>query len=150
METFCRRLDSLKPGVKDKLCVMNDDKPSLFSITDILSGIYYKTEIPICFRLLPHQFNDGGLSIRESLFLACSTWKKGQRPVFIHSESLEVNEFGAPLSNKTSEYLKHRIPTFGLDVDVIIDSPAREDVCLKYRMDYKSLTPIVINKINRK
>lgn len=150
MDSFCNRLDSLKGSTRSKLCVMNDDKPSLFSVTDLLSGIYYKTEIPICFRLLSHQFNDGGLSIREALFLSCSTWKKGQRPIFIHSESSEVDQFGVPVSNKPSGYLKHRIPTFGLDVDVIIDSPLKEDSCLKYRMDYKSLPPIVINKISGK
>ena len=150
MDTFCERVGLLNPSVREKLCVMNDDKPSLFSVTDLLSGIYYKSGIPICFRLLPHQFNDGGLSIREALFLACSTWEKGQRPIFIHSESSDVNDFGVPVSNKTSDYLKHRIPTFGLDVDVIVDSPSREDSCLKYRMDYKSLPPIVINKIQGK
>ena len=150
MDTFCERVNLLNPSVREKLCVMNDDKPSLFSVTDLLSGIYYKSGIPICFRLLPHQFNDGGLSIREALFLACSTWEKGQRPIFIHSESSDVNDFGVPVSNKTSDYLKHRIPTFGLDVDVIVDSSSREDSCLKYRMDYKSLPPIVINKIQGK
>ena len=150
MDTFCERLNLLNPSVREKLCVMNDDKPSLFSVTDLLSGIYYKAGIPICFRLLPHQFNDGGLSIREALFLSCSTWEKGQRPIFIHSESSEVDDFGVPSSNKTADYLKHRIPTFGLDVDVIVDSSSREDSCLKYRMNYKSLPPIVINKIQGK
>jgi len=150
MDLFCERLSDLDQCVIDKLCVMNDDKPSLFSVTDLLSGIYYKAGIPICFRLLPHQFNDGGLSIREALFLSCSTWKAGQKPFFIHSESLECDEIGYPLTSKTSEYLKSRIPTFGLDIDVIIDSPAREDSCLKYRMDYRGLPPIVINKNSKK
>jgi UV DNA damage repair endonuclease len=150
MDLFCERTLSLGPDVISKMCVMNDDKPSLFSVTDLLSGIYYKTKIPICFRILPHQFNDGGLTIREALFLSCSTWKEGQKPVFIHSESSEVDESGLPLTSKPSEYLKHRIPTFGLDLDVIIDSPANEDSCLKYLMDYRSLPPIVINKNQKK
>ena len=146
MDLFCDRLSDLDKSVIDKLCVMNDDKPSLFSVTDLLSGIYYKVGIPICFRLLPHQFNDGGLSIREALFLSCSTWKAGQKPFFIHSESQDCDANGFSVSPKPSEYLNSRIPTFGLDIDVIIDSPAREDSCLKYRMDYRSLPPIVINK----
>lgn len=146
MDLFCERLSYLDRSVIDKLCVMNDDKPSLFSVTDLLSGIYYKVGIPICFRLLPHQFNDGGLSIREALFLSCSTWKTGQKPFFIHSESQDCDTNGFPLTPKSSEYLKNRIPTFGLDIDVIIDSPSREDSCLKYRMDYRGLPPIIINK----
>ena len=150
MDLFCERLSEMDNTVISKLCVVNDDKPSLFSVTDLLSGIYYRSNIPICFRLLPHQFNDGGLSIREALFLCCSTWKSGQKPVFIHSESCEYSEDGIPSTPKPSEYLKRRIPTFGLDIDVIIESPSREDSCLKYRMDHKSLPPIVINKNSKK
>lgn len=150
MDLFCERLSEMDNTVVSKLCVVNDDKPSLFSVTDLLSGIYYRSNIPICFRLLPHQFNDGGLSIREALFLSCSTWKAGHKPVFIHSESQECDAYGIPSIPKQSEYLKRRIPTFGLDIDVIIESPAREDACLKYRMDHKSLPPIVINKNSKK
>ena len=146
MDLFCERLSEMDNNVVSKLCVVNDDKPSLFSVTDLLSGIYYRSNIPICFRLLPHQFNDGGLSIREALFLSCSTWKPEQKPVFIHSESQECDELGIPTTIKTAEYLKNRIPTFGLDIDVIIESISKEDSCLKYRMDHKSLPPIVINK----
>jgi UV DNA damage repair endonuclease len=150
MDLFCERLKEMDNTIVSKLCVVNDDKPSLFSVTDLLSGIYYRSNIPICFRLLPHQFNDGGLTIREALFLSCSTWKPGQKPVFIHSESQECDDYGIPSTPKQSEYLKRRIPTFGLDIDVIIESPAREDACLKYRMDHKSLPPIVINKNSKK
>lgn len=148
MDVFCQRVLQLGKATISRLCVMNDDKPSLFSVTDLLSGVYYKTRIPICFRILPHQFNDGGLSIREALFLSCSTWGSEHKPIFIHSESSSVDEFGIPVDPKGSEYLKHRIPTFGLNLDVIIDSPAKEDACLKYRMDYKSLTPIIIGRKN--
>jgi UV DNA damage repair endonuclease len=150
MDLFCERLSEMDSSVVSKLCILNDDKPSLFSVTDLLSGIYYRANIPICFRLLPHQFNDGGLTIREALFLSCSTWKPGQKPVFIHSESQECDDNGIPATPKPTEYLKRRIPTFGLEIDVIIESPAKEDSCLKYRMDHKSLPPIVINKNTRK
>ena len=146
MKNFCERTKKLGKSSSSRLCVMNDDKPSLFSVTDLLSGVYYETGIPICFRILPHQFNDGGLSIREALFLSCSTWKSEHKPVFIHSEAKAVDGFGFPIDSKPSDYLFHRIPTFGLGIDIIIDSPAKEDSCLKYRMEHKSLPPIVINK----
>lgn len=148
MDVFCQRALQLGKSTLSRLCVMNDDKPSLFSVTDLLSGIYYRIKVPICFRVLPHQFNDGGLSIREALFLSCSTWDPGLKPIIIHSESILIDEFGLPLDPKSSDYLSHRIPTFGMNLDVIIDSPTREDSCLKYRMDYKSLPPIVIGRKN--
>lgn len=150
MDEFCKRLSLLESSVIPKLCIMNDDKPSLFSTTDLLSGIYYKVGIPICFRILPHQFNDGGLTIREALFLACSTWESGKKPIFLYSESSEYDKNGIPVNVISKEHLTKRIPTFGLDLDVIIDSSAKEDSCLKYRMEYKSLPPIIINKIDKK
>jgi len=150
MDEFCKRISLLDKDVVSKISVMNDDKPSLFSTTDLLSGVYYKCGVPICFRILPHQFNDGGLSIREALFLSCSTWNLERKPLIFYSESSETDKSGLSLTSKPSDLLSKRIPTFGLDIDIVIVSDIKEDVCLKYRMDYKSLPPVVINKINQK
>lgn len=150
MDRFCENVNSLDPKIIRKLAVCNDEKPSLFSVTDLLSGVFYSCKVPIVFRLLPHQFNTGGLSIREALFLAVSTWPVGTTPVFIHSESSEIDSNGVALSPAPSEYLKYRIPTFGLDIDVILDSPAEEKSCLQYRLELISLKPMVINKIEKK
>ena len=148
MNIFCDRVKKLNENTVSKICVVNDDRPSLFSVTDLLTGVYYKIGIPISFRFLPHQFNDGGLSIREALFLSCSTWERNKKPLIFYSESKNCDSNGIPETPHPSEYLTRRIPTFGLDIDVVVDSPAREDVCLKYRMDYKSLPPVVINRVN--
>jgi hypothetical protein len=43
-----------------------------------------------------------------------------------------------------------RIPTFGLDIDVIIDSPNREICYLEYLKSHRGLPPTVINKISKK
>jgi len=150
MKSFCDRVSLLDRSAASKLCVTNDEKPSLFSITDLLSGVYYEAGIPLCFRSLPHQFNDGGLSIREALFLASSTWKSGQRPFFIHAESEDVNEYGISLSPIPAMELSRRIPTFGLECDIIIDSPSGESAYLGYLKNYKSLPPVVINKVSKK
>jgi UV DNA damage repair endonuclease len=150
MSDFCSRVLLLDKKAKEKLVVMNDEKPSLFSITDLLSGVYYESGIPICFRFLPHQFNDGGLSIREALFLASSTWRIGTKPFFFYSESVEIDQNGKSLSPAPSSTLTRRIPTFGLDCDIIIDSPARENCYLNYLKSYRALPPIVINKSPKK
>jgi hypothetical protein len=150
MRSFCERISLLNKSTSNKLCVTNDEKPSLFSITDLLSGIYYESGIPLCFRSLPHQFNDGGLTFREALFLSCSTWKSNHKPFFIHAESKEINEHGISLSPVPSPSLTRRIPTFGLDCDVIIDSPRGESAYIDYMKAYKSLPPVVINKISKK
>ncbi len=150
MDRFCSNVGCLDKKVVRKIAVCNDEKPSLFSVTDLLSGVFYSSNLPIVFRFLPHQFNAGGLSIREALFLAVSTWPEGTTPVFIHSESSEVDSNGLSLSPVPSQFLKHRIPTFGLDIDIVLDSPAEYRACVKYKNELISLKPIVINKIDKK
>lgn len=150
MKEFCLMVSKLKKSTVQRLAVMNDEKPSLFSITDLLSGVYYETGIPLCFRILPHQFNDGGLSIREAMFLAASTWRVNTKPFFFHSEAADVDSNGKALSPNCANLLTMRIPTFGLDIDVIIDSPNRELCYLEYLKSHRGLPPTVINKISKK
>jgi UV DNA damage repair endonuclease len=92
MKSFCCRISELDSETVSKLTVTNDDKPSLFSVTDLLSGIYYETQIPITFRFIGHIFNNGGLTARESIFLSNSTWK-GKTPIFIHSVTMEIDAY---------------------------------------------------------
>jgi UV DNA damage endonuclease len=150
MKVFCSRAMDLDTDVKNKLIVTNDDKPSLFSVTDLLSGIYYETGIPIAFRFMGHVFNNGGLSIREAMFLSTSTWK-GEIPLFIHSESEEKDKDGNFISSLPSEYLNNRIPTFGLNLNIVLESTGKENSCIKYSKEYLSLGPIIFNrKIKKK
>jgi UV DNA damage repair endonuclease len=147
LSRFCSEVSSLPDEISSRLIVMNDEKPSLFSVTDLLSGVFYTTRTPICFRFLPHQFNNGGLTSREALFLSSSTWPAGIKPVFIHSEPESSDEFGVPSSPSPSEHLQHRIPTFNLETDIILDCGERDLACVKYMLENKSLKPMVINKI---
>lgn len=150
MERFCKELISLGKGIVSLVTVMNDEKPSLFSVTDLLSGVYYETKIPILFRFLSHSFNSGNLSYREAIFLSSSTWEDSGIPVVIHSESSEVDRDGFSLSPVPSDFLSYRIPTFGLCFDCVIDSGGGEISCLRYMSECSSLRPMVINKISRK
>lgn len=149
MERFNKEVMSLPMGIRKFLMVTNDDKPSLFSVTDLLSGVFYQISIPICFRTLPHFFNSGGLSLREALYLSCSTWPSGHKPIFIHSEPESIDENGFPLSTSTKEHLSHRIPVFSLDVDVVLESKNSRSSCIRYMSESRSLKPIVLNKITK-
>lgn len=150
MKIFCERLKKLDQNAFSKICVMNDDKPSLFSITDLLTGIYYEVGLPLCFRTLAHHFNHGGLSIREALYLASTTWSGNNKPLMIHSESKDISKDGIFLSPSISSELTMRIPTFGLQCEVLIETTGRELSYISYLKNYKSLPPIVINKISDK
>lgn len=144
---FCSEINSLPEFISSRLIVVNDEKPSLFSVTDLLSGVFYTTKTPICFRFLPHYFNDGGLTPREALFLSSSTWPVGEKPIFIYSESDSYDDFGFPSSSSPSKNLNFRIPTYNLEIDVVLDSTEKELSCVKYMKESRSLKPIVINRL---
>jgi UV DNA damage repair endonuclease len=146
LSRFCLEVESLPESISSRLIVVNDEKPSLFSVTDLLAGVFYTTKTPICFRFLPHQFNDGGLTSREALFLSSSTWPVGVKPLFIYSEAESTDDLGFPVSPTPSEYLGFRIPTFNLEIDVVLDSGGKDLTCTKYMQENKSLKPIVINR----
>lgn len=147
LSRFCSEINLLPENISSRLAVVNDEKPSLFSVTDLLAGVFYSTKTPICFRFLPHSFNDGGLSFREALFLSSSTWPVGIKPLFIYAESESIDEFGISSSPSPSEYLQFRIPTFNLEIDVILDSKGRDLSCVKYMNESRSLKPVVINRV---
>lgn len=148
LSRFCSEVSSLPPEISSKLVVVNDEKPSLFSVTDLLAGVFYTTKTPICFRFLPHYFNDGGLTAREALFLSSSTWPQGIKPIFIHSEPESTDSLGFPSSPSPSRFLNFRVPTFNLEIDFILDCKDRDEACVKYMLENKSLKPMVINRVS--
>jgi hypothetical protein len=85
MEDFCKKVESLfsTEDIK-RLAVVNDEKPSLFSVKDLLPGVFYKIKIPIVFRSTAYPTNQGNLTLNESLFLAASTWKRTVNPIFVY------------------------------------------------------------------
>jgi UV DNA damage repair endonuclease len=146
LQRFVREIKKVNLAARKMLVVTNDEKPSLFSVTDLLAGIYYECKLPICFRSLPHNFNSGGLTFREALFLSCSTWESSFKPVYIHSESSMIDDDGISKSPIPSDKLSYRIPIFGLDVDVLLDSNNSFATCIDYMAKSRILKPMVINK----
>lgn len=110
MEDFCSKISEyLEPVHIQHLAVVNDEKPSLFSVKDLLPGVFYQTKIPIVFRSTSYPTNQGNLTLNESLFLAASTWKRTINPIFIY------------LPGKTSLEEEQTRP-FGLELDVVFDN----------------------------
>lgn len=112
MERFCKVLEeNFNPNEIRRISVINDDKPSLFSVKDLLSGIFYRLRIPIVFRSTSYPTNQGNLTLNESLLLSASTWPRTSNPIFIYlpdeSENIDIEGNNSP---------------FGLDLDIIFDN----------------------------
>ena len=100
MERFCKNFDRLPDSVKTRLTVENDDKASMYSVKDLYYGVYKRIGIPIVFDYHHHRFCDGGLSEKEALEMAISTWPKGIVPAVHYSESRSRNNLTNQLDLK--------------------------------------------------
>lgn len=84
MLEFCKFFDSLNWRTQKSICLINDEKPSLYSVKDLLSVTYIEKKIPIVFRTSSHRTNQGGLTYKESFFLAASTWVERSNPIMFY------------------------------------------------------------------
>lgn len=87
MSDFCKFFDTLPWRIQKQIAIINDEKPSLFSVKDLLSFTYIEKKIPIIFRTSSHRTNQGGLTYKESLFLAASTWAERSNPIMFYCPS---------------------------------------------------------------
>ncbi len=111
MTEFCRFFESLPWQIQKQICIVNDEKPSLFSVKDLLSVTYVDKKIPIVFRTTSHRTNQGGLTYKESFFLASSTWVERDNPIM----------FYCPLNNE--ETIKNEdLNPYSLSVDIAFDN----------------------------
>lgn len=111
MEEFCEFFDTLNKETKERIAIINDNKPSLYSVKDLLSVTYIERKIPIVFRTNSYRTNEGGLTYKESIFLASSTWAERSNPIMIYSPVLSNEVI-------TNEHLN----PYNLIVDVVIDN----------------------------
>lgn len=84
MWEFVKFYETLNWRIQKQICIINDEKPSLFSVKDLLSYTYIEKKIPIVFRTSSYRTNQGGLTYKESLFLAASTWAERANPIMFY------------------------------------------------------------------
>lgn len=132
MDRFCHNFERLSDRVQSRLTVENDDKTSMYSILDLMY-IHKRTGIPIVFDYHHHIFNDGGMSEREALELALSTWPKGIKPIVHYSESKSIHESNGGLKPQAHSDLIYKLPdTYGYDVDIMVEAKLKELAILPF------------------
>lgn len=126
MNRFCKNFKSLSDAVRTRLTVENDDKLSMYSVKDLMF-IHERIGIPIVFDYHHHKFNTGGLSEKEALELALSTWPKGVKPIVHYSESKRLHECNESIKEQAhSDYIKELPNLYNNDVDVMVEAKAKE------------------------
>jgi UV DNA damage endonuclease len=132
MDRFILNFQRLSPSVQTRLTVENDDKESMYSVKDLMY-IHEKTGIPIVFDYHHHKFCTGGLSEEKALKLAVSTWPKGITPEVHYSESKSLHENNTKIKPQAhSDYITTLPNTYELDLDIMVESKAKELAILPF------------------
>jgi UV DNA damage endonuclease len=132
MDRFCTNFGKLSESVKTRLTIENDDKASMYSVSDLMY-IHNKIGIPIVFDYHHHTFNTGDLSEEAAIKLAASTWPDGIVPVVHYSESKALHENNTKLKPQAhSDYITQLPNTYDVDVDIMVEAKAKELAILPF------------------
>jgi len=134
-ERWCRSFDRLSDSVKSRITLENDDKANGYSTKDLYELVHKKTGVPIVFDYHHHRFCNGGLSEREALGLAVSTWGD-IKPTCHYSESRCEKEGEKCPPAAHSDYVYDFINDHGYDLDIMIEAKAKELAVFKYVNDH--------------
>jgi len=137
MDRFCRNFERLPESVQTRLTVENDDKASMYSVKDLMY-IHERIGIPIVFDYFHHTFNTGGLTEKEALELAMSTWSDDIVPVVHYSESRRIEDPKAK-STAHSDYIYDEIYTYGYNLDVMVEAKMKDYAVINYIEKYYKL-----------
>jgi UV DNA damage endonuclease len=138
MERFCENfLNCLSESAQKRLIVENDDKGSMFSVSDLYEGVYKNIGIPITFDYHHHRFCTGGLTEEDALKLASLSWPTDIKQMVHYSSCRKTFEEPDQKAQAHADYIYEYINDYGLLLDVEIEAKAKELAVIKYREDLK-------------
>lgn len=131
IDRFCERFACLNETTQQRLVVENDDKANAFSVLQLYTDITSRLNTPITFDYFHHTFHDSGLSSLAAARIAAETWGD-VTPLFHYSESKNLNEGVSGNPRAHSDYAFIKIDDYGLNIDVDLETKAKELAYFKY------------------
>tara|TARA_R110000744_G_scaffold66913_2_gene136700 strand:- start:73 stop:708 length:636 start_codon:yes stop_codon:yes gene_type:complete len=167
LERFCKNYLRTSASVQSKLTVENDDKASMYSVRDLYEGVYKVVGIPIVFDYHHHQFCTGDMTEEQAIKLAAKTWgnvkqcthyseSRRREQTLIVEDIMAKNkiteqtlqdwptiakmykEVGKIRVQAHSDYIVDEINDYGLDIDVVVESKAKELAVQGYLKKYEN------------
>lgn len=127
---FAKNFSLLSENLRARLTVENDDRPSLYTVTDLLS-VYERIGTPIVFDYFHHSLNPGQQTEEEAFMTAYNTWDV--RPVFHFSDSRQEREDPKARREAHADWLYSPVNTYGKEVDIVFESKMKELALLRLR-----------------
>ena len=141
LDKWINNYNLLHPNTRKRLTLENDDKPSMFTIKDLMY-VHERTGVPLVFDFHHHTCNPGDMTHKQALELAMSTWPKGIKPIAHYSSARRIEDPKAKLQAH-ADYIYEEIDTFGYDVDVMLECKAKEMALLEYRKKHSILVETI-------
>ena len=126
LNRFCNNFYLLHPNTQARLTVGNDDRANLFSTKDLYEYVHKVIGIPIVFDYHHHIFNTGGLSEKEALQLAMSSWPIEITPVVHYSESRNIHNGEAIPTPAHSDIVYGPVNLYNNMVDIMVEAKHKE------------------------
>jgi len=123
LKRFAQNFSLLSEGLRKRLTVENDDKPGVFSVRELLP-LHEEIGIPIVFDYFHHRCYDGGWTEEQAFLAAYDTWDV--KPVFHYSSSKREREEATAKREAHSDWVYERIPTYGKDIDIMLETKLKE------------------------
>ncbi len=130
-DRFCAAVESLSPGARKRLTVENDDKPGLWSVSELANMVSDRVDVPVVFDYHHHSFTDRGLSYRDGFDVAAETWD-GVRPAVHYSEPKRLRD-GQARPQEHAEYVGEIPGWLQQRADVMIEAGGKERALLQCR-----------------
>ena len=134
----------LSENLRARLTVENDDRPTLYTVTDLLY-LHEQIGTPIVFDYFHHSLNPGEQTEQEAFLTAYNTWDV--RPVCHFSNSRRDYEDPKARKEAHADWLYTPVNTYGKDVDIVFESKMKELSILRLRGDEPDYSPKLIKLI---
>jgi len=143
---FVENFGKLSENLRARLTVENDDRPSLYSVSDLLY-LHEKIGTPIVFDYFHHSLHPDGLTEEKAFLIAFDTWDV--RPVFHYSDSRQDREDPKARREAHADWLYSSANTYGKDVDIVFESKMKELAILRLRGEEFAVNPQLAKLINQ-
>lgn len=126
MDRWCKNFELVPENVRCRLTVENDDKANCYNTSDLYQ-VWQRTGVPTVYDFHHAKFcRSPGMTERDELRLAASTWPEGIRPVTHYSESASVREGREVAATAHSNFVDGPVNDWGLDIDCVVEAKAKE------------------------
>jgi UV DNA damage endonuclease len=146
LNRFAENFKKLSGNLRARLTVENDDRPSLYSVKDLLF-LYENIGTPIVFDYFHHSLHPDGLTEEEGFLTAFDTWDV--RPVFHYSDSRQEREDPKARREAHADWLYSPANTYGKEVDIVFESKMKELAIMRLRGEEIEMTPKLAKLINQ-